>query len=156
GASRGVGRGVALGLGEAGATVYVTGRSLRCLPSDTGLGGSIEDTADEVTRLGGRGIPGRCDHRDDGDVESLFLRVADEQGRLDVLVNNAWGGYKGMVEDGVFTWGQPFWAQPLRRWNAMFGAGVRACYVSSRLAAPLMLARRSGLIVAVSHWSGQK
>jgi dehydrogenase/reductase SDR family protein 1 len=156
GASRGVGRGVALGLGEAGATVYITGRSVRGDIADGGVAGTIHDTADEVTRLGGVGVPVRCDHRDDAEVAALFRRVADEQGRLDLLVNSAWGGYENMVEGGDFTWERPFWDQPLRRWDAMFGAGVRACYVASQFAVRIMLGRRSGLIVAMSHWSGQK
>lgn len=101
GASRGVGRGVALGLGEAGATVYITGRSVRGDLADGGIAGNIHDTADLVTQLGGVGVPVRCDHRDDAQVESLFRRVADEQGRLDLLVNNAWGGYENMVEGGT-------------------------------------------------------
>jgi NAD(P)-dependent dehydrogenase (short-subunit alcohol dehydrogenase family) len=157
GASRGVGRGIALGLGEAGATVYVTGRSVRGDPVDTGVTGNIEDTAEEVTKLGGVGVPVRCDHRNDAEVESLFGRVAEEQGHLDVLVNSVWGGYENMVEGGIFTWVHPFWDQPLWRWDAMFGAGVRACYVAGRFAARSMLGRGSGLIVAVSsHWSPQE
>jgi dehydrogenase/reductase SDR family member 1 len=156
GASRGVGRGVALALGEAGVTVYVTGRSMRGDLADGGVAGNIHDTADEVTQLGGVGVPVRCDHRNDVDVEALFRRVADEQGRLDLLVNSAWGGYENMVEGGEFTWERPFWDQPIWRWDAMFGAGVKACYVASRLAAKIMLGQRSGLVVAISHWSGQK
>src|SRR5204862_5544435 len=93
---------------------------------------------------------------EDVQVEALCRRVADEQGRLDILVNSAWGGYEGMIEGGAFTWLCPFWEQPTRRWDAMFGAGVRACYVASQFAARLMLGRRSGLIVAVSQCSGQK
>src|SRR5438105_2412410 len=94
GASRGGGRGIALGLGEAGATVYVTGRSVRGESAVTDAPGTIDETAEEVTKLGGRGIPVRCDHRDDDAVETLFRRVAEEQGQLDVLVNSAWGGYE--------------------------------------------------------------
>jgi len=143
-----------LGLGEAGATVYITGRSVR---GDGGeFAGNIHDTADLVTQLGGVGVPVRCDHRDDAEVESLFRQVADEQGHLDLLVNNVWGGYENMVEGGDFTWERPFWDQPLWRWDAMFAAGVRACYVASRLAVKSMLNQQSGLIVAMSHWSGQK
>jgi dehydrogenase/reductase SDR family protein 1 len=156
GASRGVGRGAALGLGEAGATVYVTGRCVRGIIADGGVAGNVQDTADEVSQLGGVGVAVRCDHRVDAEVEALFRRVADEQGRLDLLVNCAWGGYENMVEDGDFTWELPFWDQPLRRWDTMFGAGVRGCYVASRLAVKVMLGQRSGLIVAISHWAGQK
>jgi len=89
-------------------------------------------------------------------VQSVFHRIAQEQGRLDVLVNNAWGGYENMVEEGEFTWPRPFWQQPLWRWDAMFQAGVRASYVVSQLAAPLMVAQRSGLVVNISFWAAQK
>src|SRR5262245_1207462 len=105
GASRGAGRGIAVELGAAGATVYVTGRSSRGTPAGSYAGflertglpampGVIEDTADEVTAAGGRGIPIRCDHADATEVREVFARVEREQGRLDVLVNNAWGGHE--------------------------------------------------------------
>jgi NAD(P)-dependent dehydrogenase (short-subunit alcohol dehydrogenase family) len=140
GATRGVGRGVALGLAEAGATVYSTGRTV------------AEDSAEDV----GRVISVRCDHTDDQEVETAFRRVLDEQGRLDVLVNSAWGGYERMVEDGMFTWAVPFWEQPLWRWDAMFAAGVRASYVSGVYAARVMVKQRRGLIVNISFWAAQK
>jgi NAD(P)-dependent dehydrogenase (short-subunit alcohol dehydrogenase family) len=91
GASRGVGKGVALGLGEAGATVYITGRTVVEGQGAVPLPGTIQQTAEEVTALGGRGIALRCDHRDDEQVRAVFARIAEEQGRLDVLVNNVWG-----------------------------------------------------------------
>jgi dehydrogenase/reductase SDR family member 1 len=140
GASRGVGKGVALGLAEAGATVYATGRS----------------AAEVSAEVGGRVIPLRCDHTDDQEVEAAFRRVLDEHGRLDVLVNSAWGGYERMVEDGKFTWAVPFWEQPLWRWDAMFAAGVRAAYVSGAHAARIMVRQRSGLIVNISFWAARK
>lgn len=140
GASRGVGRGVAMGLAEAGAAVYATGRTVSAEAFGAGSG---------VTLL-------RCDHTDDRQVEEAFRRVAGERGRLDVLVNNVWGGYEGMVEGGEFTWAKPFWEQPLRRWDAMFAAGVRAHYVASVHAARAMLPRRGGLIVNISFWAAQK
>jgi NAD(P)-dependent dehydrogenase (short-subunit alcohol dehydrogenase family) len=154
GASRGVGKGIALGLGEAGATVYVTGRtSDQHTSTDSG---SIEETAAEVTRLGGQGIPVRCDHRNDTEVEALFTQIQAEQRRLDLLVNNIWGGYEQMSENGEWTWERPFWEQPVWRWEAMFHAGVRAHFIASRLAAPLMMKQRSGLIVTISFWAAQK
>jgi len=73
-----------------------------------------------------------------------------------VLVNNVWGGYENMVEDGVFTWSRPFWQQPRSRWDSMFQAGVRAHYVASQLAAEMMVGQRSGLIVNISFWAAQK
>jgi dehydrogenase/reductase SDR family protein 1 len=138
GASRGVGRGVALGLAEAGATVYATGRTIE----DAESGEDI--------------IPLRCDHTDDRETDAAFARVLAERGRLDVLVNSAWGGYERMVEDGVFTWGLPFWEQPVWRWDAMFAAGVRAAYVAGALAARAMVKQRGGLIVNISFWAAQK
>jgi dehydrogenase/reductase SDR family member 1 len=160
GSSRGVGKGIALGLGEAGATVYVTGRTVEGASPD-GFPGTIGETARQVTEMGGQGVAVRCDHRNDADVEALFARVEAEQGRLDILVNNAWGGYEHMVEqasEGVweFTWLRPFWEQPLWRWDAAFAGGVRAAYTASRLGVPLMLPQRSGLVVNVSYWASQK
>ncbi len=86
----------------------------------------------------------------------MFRRIADEQGQLDILVNNVWGGYENMMEDGEFTWSRPFWQQPVWRWDSMFQAGVRACYVASQLAAEMMVPRRSGLVVNISFWAAQK
>jgi len=116
GASRGGGRGVALVLGEEGATVYVTGRSVRDSPTPEGLPETIDETAELVTARGGVGIQVRCDHTVDSEVGSLFERVEKEQGRLDILVNNVWGGY----EKGFENWYDPFWEQPLWRWEQMF------------------------------------
>jgi NAD(P)-dependent dehydrogenase (short-subunit alcohol dehydrogenase family) len=101
-------------------------------------------------------IPIRCDHTDDGQVDAVFTQIESAQGRLDVLVNNVWGGYEQMVEDGAFTWSRPFWQQPLFRWDSMFAAGVRAHFVASRLAARQMVKERSGLIVNISFWPAQK
>ncbi len=154
GASRGIGRGVALGLGEAGATVYVTGRTLS--DGDSELPGSLESTGEAVSELGGEARVVRCDHTRDEEVESLFARVLDESGRVDVLVNSVWGGYERMSEDGEFTFALPFWEQPWWRWDAMFQAGVRAAYVASALAARSMVRARSGLIVNISALAARK
>ena len=156
GASRGVGRGVALGLGEAGATVYVTGRTLEEGKGAVELPGTIQQTADEVTRLGGKGIAVRCDHCVDQEVEAVFEQIRLEQSRLDILVNNVWGGYEHYC-DGTEFWKETgFWTIPLSRWDRMFQAGVRAHYVSSVLAAPFMIAARDGLIVNISFFAAQK
>ena len=145
GASRGVGKGVAEVLAEAGAVVYATGRTI------------AEDSfAEDSFAGGGRVITVRCDHTDDREAAAVFGRVSDERGRLDLLVNNAWGGYESMVEGGEFTWGRPFWKQPVWRWDAMFAAGVRAAYVASAQAARLMVERRGGLIVNISFWAARK
>ena len=147
GASRGIGRGIAHELGLAGATVYVTGRSVSGGATTEDLGGDVNGAAALVTQAGGVGIPARCDHIDDGDVESLFERIRREQGRLDILVNNVWGGYE-RFGDADFV--APFWEQPMWRWDLMFRAGVRAHYTASRLAAPLMIPQGCGLIVNIS------
>jgi dehydrogenase/reductase SDR family member 1 len=150
GASRGVGRGVAIGLGEAGATVYVTGRSADGTPA-VDLGGTVEDTATSVDEAGGRGVAVRCDHRDNSAVAGLFERVQHEQGRLDVLVNSVWGGYEILHAGGHPDWVRPFWEQPLELWDPMFTSGVRAHYVAATLGARVMVRQTRGLIVNVSH-----
>jgi dehydrogenase/reductase SDR family member 1 len=156
GASRGVGKGVALGLSEAGATVYITGRTIEEGQAAVALPGTIQQAADEVSKLAGQGIAVRCDHRDDAQVQALFARIAQEQGRLDILVNNVWGGYEHF-NDGTEFWKEAgFWAAPIERWDKMFAAGVRAHYVASVLAAPLMIAQGGGLIVNISFFAAQR
>ena len=155
GASRGVGKGIALGLGEAGATVYVTGRSVEEKKDAEKLGGTVFATAEAVNDLGGKGIAIHCDHRDDTQVEAAFKQIAKESKKIDLLVNNAWGGYENMREGRIFTYFKPFWEQPFWRWDAMFDAGVRAAYTSSALAARRMTQKKSGLIVNISFWSAQ-
>ena len=153
GASRGIGRGVALGLAEAGALVYVTGRTSK--EGESELSGSLASTVEAVAKLGGEARPVRCDHTRDADVEALFAQVREEQGRVDVLVNSVWGGYERMSENGEYTFMQPFWQQPHWRWDAMFSAGVRAAYVASAHAARLMVEAGSGLIVNISSFAGR-
>lgn len=139
GGTHGVGRGIAQELAEAGASVFVTGRS-----------------APEPVATHGRVTTLRCDHRDDAEVAAIFEHIGTSVETIDVLVNGVWGGYDDMIEDGAFTWPAPFWDQPLWRWDAMFAAGVRAHYRASQVAATMMVAQRSGLIVNLSHWAAQK
>jgi NAD(P)-dependent dehydrogenase (short-subunit alcohol dehydrogenase family) len=148
GASRGAGRAIALELAAAGATVYVTGRSVAGGPTTDNLPGTIDDTAREATALGGRGIAIRCDHTVDADVESLFARIGADRGKLDLLVNNVWGGYEHSECRPLPL--VPFWEQSLHQWDSMFTAGVRAHLTASRLAVPLMLPQRRGLIVSTT------
>jgi dehydrogenase/reductase SDR family protein 1 len=150
GSSRGLGKGIALGLGEAGATVYVTGRSTSESPAS--LSGTIDETAAEVTRLGGEGIAVRCDHRVDREVEALFCRVEREQGHLDILINNAFA----TPEQRVLWGGQRFWEFPLSLWDDLIDVGLRSHFVATRFAAPTMIAAGQGLIVNVaSHAAGR-
>ena len=148
GASRGAGRGIALELGAAGATVYVTGRSRDGGPTTDDVPGTIDESAREVTDRGGRGVAVRCDHAVDADVESLFERIRADHGRLDILVNNVWGGYENSECRPLPL--VPFWEQSVHQWDTMFGAGVRAHITASRLAVPLMLPQRRGLIVSTT------
>jgi dehydrogenase/reductase SDR family protein 1 len=142
GASRGIGKGCAVELGAAGATVYVTGRTEQ--EGAAPLPGTIAATAAEVDAAGGRGIAVRCDHRDDEQVAALFARVRAETGRLDVLVNNAF------LIPRELTGGKPFWESPISNWDDMIDVGTRSAYVASWFAAPLMVERKRGLIANVS------
>ena len=142
GASRGVGKGCALELGAAGATVYVTGRTVA--EGSHPLGGTIGATAAELTEAGGEGIAVACDHADDRQVADLFGRVAKERGRLDVLVNNAF------LIPQELTSGKPFWENPLSNWDDMIDVGTRSAYVASWHAAHAMLPQGRGLIANIS------
>jgi NAD(P)-dependent dehydrogenase (short-subunit alcohol dehydrogenase family) len=148
GASRGAGRAIAAELGAAGAIVYVTGRSVDGRPTTDNVPGTIDGTAREVTERGGRGIAVRCDHTVDAAVESLFARIRGDHDRLDLLVNNVWGGYEDSECRPLRL--VPFWEQSLHQWDGMFTAGVRAHLTASRLAVPLMLPQRRGLIVSTT------
>jgi NAD(P)-dependent dehydrogenase (short-subunit alcohol dehydrogenase family) len=150
GASRGVGKGVALSLGEAGATVYVTGRSLHEGDSGVSLPGTITQTAAEVSAMGGTGIAIQCDHRDDAQVEAVFQRILTAQGRLDVLVNSAWAGYEGYADNRHLPPDALFWNKPIRFWDENL-AGLRWAYVTSHFAAPIMAAQQHGLIVHLTY-----
>ena len=150
GASCGVGKGIALGLGEAGATVYVTGRTVIEGEAAVPLAGAVGSTATAVTEIGGTGIPVPCDHRIDSLVEALFARIDVEQAKLDLLVNNAWAGYEGYVTDKHLPPNFAFWDKPLSYWDDNLD-GLRWAYVASWHAAKRMVAQRGGLIVNVSN-----
>lgn len=145
GASKGIGKGIALGLGEYGATVYLTGRSSSDAPGAL----SVEKTARAVDELGGTGVPVVLDHNDDAAVAGLFERVAKEAGRLDILVNNVYQ----IPDPPAFSGG--FWEHPIRIWDDQCGVGLRGYYTASVFAAPLMIQRGSGLIVNISSRGGR-
>ena len=146
GASRGVGKGIAIALGATGATVYVTGRSQR--EGDAPLPGTVQSTADAVTEAGGRGIAVQCDHADDAQVEALFEQVRREQGRLDILVNNATALHDALTNSG------PFWEKPLALTD-LWNVGMRSHYTAAWFGAPLLLAAGAGLIVNTSSFGGR-
>jgi NAD(P)-dependent dehydrogenase (short-subunit alcohol dehydrogenase family) len=159
GATRGAGRGIACMLGEAGATVYCTGRSTRGnAGTRTGSNGSafelagrsetIDETAEMVTARGGRGIPLRVDHTVEEEVRELFERVRSEQGRLDILVNDVWGG------DELTEWGKPFWELSMEKGLLMLQRAVHSHIITARHAAPMMVEGKSGLIVEITDGDG--
>ena len=148
GASRGAGRGIAHELGIAGATVYVTGRSHRESSSVDDTQGTVQETADLVISAGGKGIPCICDHTQEEQVRDLFGRIWEQERRLDVLVNNVWGGYESYDHSSD----KRFWMQNdvQELWRGMFTSGVLAHYLSSHYAAPLMIEQGHGLIISTS------
>ena len=146
GASRGAGKGIAVGLGASGATVYVTGRTRN--EGDSSLPGTVQATADAVTAAGGRGIAVYCDHSDEQQVQRLFDQVRDEHGRLDILVNNATSLHEALTERG------PFWEKPLAL-TELWDVGMSSHYTAAWYAAPLLLANGAGLIVNTSSFGGR-
>lgn len=144
GASRGIGKGIAVALGAEGATVYVSGRTVT--PDSYELPGTVGETAKEVDRRGGTGVAVRVDHANDGQVAALFDQIQREQGRLDILVNNAFALPDDLTELGSF------WEKPLSHWD-MVDVGVRSNYVAARHAATIMVPQKSGLVVAISGYA---
>ena len=158
GASRGIGRGIALALLAEGARVHVTGRTVTEAQAaiHPQLEGSLDSLAAEAAGLPGKLTVHVCDHADDAQTERAVADIIAVEGHVDILVNNAWPGYENMVEGDVFTFPQPFWQQPMWRWNGMIDVALRAAFVSARAVAPSMVARRAGLIVNISFWAAQR
>jgi NAD(P)-dependent dehydrogenase (short-subunit alcohol dehydrogenase family) len=144
GATRGAGRGIACELGAAGAIVYCSGRSVRGAPATEGRPETIEETAGMVTERGGTGIPVRTDHTEEEQVRALFARVREEQGRLDVLVNDVWGG------DALTEWGTPFWKLTMEKGRLMLQRAVWAHVLTARHGVPMMVERGGGLVVEIT------
>jgi NAD(P)-dependent dehydrogenase (short-subunit alcohol dehydrogenase family) len=142
GASRGIGKGIALELGAAGATVYCTARTVE---AGGDLIGTLPQTIDDIAELGGCGIALRCDHSDDADTELVFERIRTDHGRLDILVNNACG-----TPEYAEAIGTSFWDLPRETWDSSMDVGLRSNFVCSQLAAPLMVSQQRGLIVNIS------
>ncbi|MBD2013348.1 SDR family NAD(P)-dependent oxidoreductase [Microcoleus sp. FACHB-53] len=150
GATRGLGKGIAIGLGEAGATVYITGRRLNSSNTENGIPGSLNDTQLAVEQAGGVCIPVCVDHSDDEQVRLLFERIQDEQGQLDLLVNNAYSGVQALGDAN----GKPFWESEPSFWDACNNVGLRSHYVASVFAARMMTQHQQGLICTISSWGG--
>ena len=151
GATRGIGKGIAIGLGEAGANVYITGRSLDSSDSNDDISGSLNDTQTAVESAGGICIPVQVDHSDDEQVRLLFERIQDEQnGQLDLLVNNAYSGVRALRD----AQGKPFWDCEPGLWDTCNNVGLRSHYVASVFAARMMTKNFSGLICTISSWGG--
>lgn len=144
GATRGAGRGIARALGEAGATVYCTGRSSRAAGVDPVRPETIEETAELVTAAGGTGIAVRVDHTEVHAVEHLFERVRSDHGRLDVLINDIWGG------DSLTDWGKKFWEVDVEQGFTMMERAIHTHIITSRFGLPLMLDGRGGLVVEIT------
>jgi len=149
GATRGAGRGIAMELGAAGATVYVTGRTTRARRSEYDRPETIEDTADLVTTAGGRGVAVPTDHLDPSAVRALVDRIDDEQGRLDLLVNDIWGG------EHLFAWDTPVWEHDLDKGLRLLRLAVETHAITSHHALPLLLRSPGGLVVEVTDGTAE-
>ena len=149
GATRGIGKGIAIGLGEAGATVYITGRSLDRSNKLDSISGSLKETQLAVEEAGGECIPVRVDHSDDEQINALFKRIQDEQqGQLDLLVNNVFSGVQAIRN----AHGKPFWQSEPSLWDAINHVGLRSHYITSVFAARMMTKNKRGLICTISSW----
>ncbi|WP_410478044.1 SDR family oxidoreductase [Myxococcus sp. MxC21-1] len=144
GGTRGAGRGIAVQLGAAGATVYVTGRTTRAQRSEQNRPETIEETAEQVTAAGGLGIAVQTDHLVPEQVQALVKRIDGEQGRLDVLVNDIWGG------ESIFEWNKSVWEHSLEKGLRLLRLGVDTHLITSHFALPLLIRRPGGLVVEVT------
>ncbi|MCT1903693.1 SDR family NAD(P)-dependent oxidoreductase [Oceanobacillus sojae] len=149
GGSRGAGRGIAAELGKAGATVYVTGRSIQGA-STNNWPGTIDDTVSEIEAAGGKAIAVQCDHTKDEETEAVISQIRKEQGKLDILINNVWGAHDLGVD------GNPFWDLSLKNWDTMFTAGVRAQLATNHFAVPLLRKNKQALIIHTTFWDHGK
>lgn len=156
GASRGIGKGIAIALAKSGTTVYITGRTEQNEHKTTKLSGSIHQTRDEITSLGGKCIAIRCDHTIDEEVVDVFDQISKRHSKLDILVNSVWGGYEYFNDGTKFWLEKGFWESPISRWDKMFSSGVRAAYFASAQAAKIMVKQQSGIIFNLSFWAAER
>ena len=149
GASRGIGKGIAMGLGEVGATVYITGGTFEKTANDDDTVGSLLETKIAVEKAGGKCIPLQVDHSNDQEISQIFERIQDEQkGQLDILINNVYGGVKALSD----AYGKPFWQSESTFWDSSNNVGLRSHYLASVFAARMMTQRKQGLICTISSW----
>lgn len=159
GASRGAGRGIAQELAIAGATVYITARSRKGKSTTQYDDLTLDETQKIIREAGGTAVPITCDHTNVKQIQRVFKQIKDDEDRLDILVNNVWGGYTnefGKLDIDTPSFTAPFWEQPLWRYDKMFTASARAHFIASQLAAQLMIKQKSGLIVTTSFWDNNK
>ncbi|MGP4081158.1 SDR family oxidoreductase [Pseudalkalibacillus sp. R45] len=149
GGSRGAGRGIAIELGKAGATVYVTGRSIQ-ENSTNDWPGTIDETVEQIEAMGGKGIAVRCDHTKDTETEAVITQIREEQGKMDILVNNVWGAHDLGIAAGRF------YELPLEHWDTMFTAGVRAQLATNHFAVPLLRENEQAVIFHTTFWDNGK
>jgi len=149
GATRGAGRGIAVELGAAGATVYLTGRTTRAQRSEYNRPETIEETAELVEQAGGRGIAVQVDHLDKAQVRALVERIEREQGRIDVLVNDIWGG------ESLTEWNEPVWKQSLEKGMHLLRLAIDTHIIPSHFALPLLIKNPGGLVVEVTDGTAE-
>lgn len=156
GASRGIGKGIAIALARNGATVYITGRTVSNNNKRTTLSGTINQTKEEIKLIGGKCIAIPCDHTIDNEVIDVFNQIFKTHNRIDILVNSAWGGYEYFNDGSEFWLEKGFWESPMSRWDKMFSSGVRAAYFASSQAAQIMTKQNSGIIFNLSFWAAKR
>ncbi len=149
GATRGAGRGIAIELGAAGATVYVTGRTTRTRRSEYNRPETIEETAELVSNAGGRGIAVQVDHLDPYQVQALIARIENEQGRLDILVNDVWGA------EYLAQWNVPVWEHSLERGLRMLRLAIDTHIITSHFAIPLLIQNKNGLVIEITDGTAE-
>ena len=156
GASRGIGKGIAIALAKSGATIYITGRTENEKHNTTKLSGTIYETEKLIIANGGKCKAIRCDHTNDQEVVMVFNHIFEIHNKIDILVNSVWVGYEYLNDGTEFWLEEGFWDSPISRWDKMFSSGVRAAYFASSQAAQKMTEQKSGIIFNLSFWTAQR
>lgn len=156
GGTRGIGKGIVIGLAKAGAIVYFTGRTEQEMTGAVQLSGSLSATEMAAEMYEGTTIGLKCDHTNDEDTKNVIEHIRQKHGRLDILVNNVWGGYEYFNNGTEFWKEKEFWTKPISRWDSMFNAGVRGYYVTTCFAAPLLISSDSSIVVNISFWVAKR